>query len=106
MTQLLQLLQGLLTPAVLRGDPAALADPSLLVVRELGGILCCSLLAHVDAEGPVVKLQHPLLENGGRGEEEQGPDDGEGALLEALRTPPTDAPMAAILPLTKLLQTP
>lgn len=69
-TQLLQLLQGLLTPTLLCRDPAALTDPSLLVFWNLWWILCCSLLAHIDREGSVVKLQHSLLENRGGGEKE------------------------------------
>lgn len=104
-TQFLQLLQGLLTPALLGRAPAAPTDPPLLVVRTLRRLLCCSLPAHIDREGSVVKLQHAFLENRGGGEEEQGPDDGEGPLLEARRRPSTDAPAALVLPLTKLLQT-
>lgn len=60
--ELVQLLQSLLTPAPLRGDPTALTSPAVgLLCRILG----LPLLEHVDGEGPTVELQHLLLENRG-----------------------------------------
>lgn len=65
--KLLQLLQGLLTPALLCRDPTAPADPSLGAVWNLNPVFGLSFLVHVDRKGPAVKLQHSLLENRGRG---------------------------------------
>lgn len=105
MAELLQLLQGLPTPALLCRDPTAPTDPSFRAVWNLGPILGLSLLVHIDREGPAVKLQHSLLENRGGGEEEEGPDDGEGPLLEAPGPRTTETPMALVLPCTQPLQT-
>lgn len=105
MAELLQLLQGLLTPALLRRDGAASTDPPLGAVRDLGPVLGLPLLVHVDGESPAVKLQHSLLENGRGGEEEEGPDDGEGPLHEAPGARATKAPAALVLPRPQPLQT-
>lgn len=102
--KLLQLLQGLLTPALLCRDLTATTEPSW-GVWNLGPVLSLSVPAHINREGPAVKLQHVLLENRGGREEEEGPDDGEGALLEASRSRATETPMAVVLPTTELLQT-
>lgn len=96
--EFLQLLQGLLTPALLSGDPAARTDPSLGPLRSLCTVFRLPLLVHVDGEGPAVKLQHSLLEDRGGGEEEEGPDDGEGSLLQAPGPRPTDTATALVLP--------
>lgn len=103
--ELLQLLQGLLTPALLRRDPAAPTDSSLGAIRNLGPVLSLPLLVHIDREGPAVKLQHSLLEDRGGGEEEECPDDGEGPILEASGPRTTETPSALVLPLAQPLQT-
>lgn len=103
--KLLQLLQGLLTPALLCRDPASPTDPSLRAVWNLGPVFCLPHLVHIDREGPAVKLQHSLLENRGGGEEEEGPDDGEGPLLEALWPRATETATALVLPRPQPLQT-
>lgn len=61
--ELMQLLQSLLTPALLRQDPAALANPALGLLCH---VLSLPLLEHVDGEGLAVELQHLFLENRGR----------------------------------------
>lgn len=102
MAELLQVFQGLLTPALLHGDPAAPAGPA---IGSLGGVLTAALPVHVDREGPAVKLQHSLLEDGSRGEEEEGPDGGEGSLHEGFGSWATQTSTALILPRPQLLQT-
>lgn len=103
--EVVELLQGLLTPAPLGRDPAARTGPSLGALRGLGPVLCLPLLAHVDGEGPAVELQHSLLEHRSGGEEEQGPDDGDGALLEAPGPWAAETTAALVLPRLQLLQT-
>lgn len=99
--ELMQLLQSLLTPALLHDDPAALAKP----VRLLRSVLSLPLLEHVDGERSAVELQHLLLENRGRWEEQQGSNDGESSFLEPPRTWPTQTPEALVLPRAQPLQT-
>jgi len=103
--ELLQLFQRLLTPAPLRGDPTARAGPSLRAVWSFGPVLAAHLLPHVDREGPAVKLQHSLLEDRGRREEQEGPDGGEGPLLEASGPRPMQSTTALVLPRPQPLQT-
>ncbi len=105
MAELLQLLQGLLTPALLCRDPAAPTDPSLGAVWNLSPVLGLPLLVHIDREGPAVKLQHSFLKSRGGGEEEEGPDDGEGPLLEAFGPRATETATALVLPRPEPLQT-
>lgn len=104
MAELLQVFQGLLTPALLQGNPAAPAGPALGAIGSLGGVLAAPLPVHVDRKGPAVKLQHSLLEDGSRGEEEEGPDGGEGSLLEGFGSWATQTSTALILPRPQLLQ--
>lgn len=102
MAELLQLLQRPPAPAPLQGDPAA---PAGAAPGGLAALLAAALLVHVDREGPAVELQHSLLEDGGRGEEEQGPDGGEGPLLEGFGSWATQTTTALVLPHPQLLQT-
>lgn len=97
----MQLLQSLLTPALLHHDAAALAKPVGLLCR----VLSLPLLEHVDGEGPAVELQHLFLENWSRREEQQGSNDGESPFLEPPRTWPTQTPEALVLPRAQPLQT-
>lgn len=101
--ELLQLLQGLLTPAALHRDPAARAGHSVGAVRSLGAVLS-PLPMHVDGEGPAIELPRPLLQNSRRGEEQEGPDGGEGPILEGPGARTRQTATALVLPLPQLLQ--
>lgn len=103
--ELLQLLQSLLTPALLCWDRTARTDPSIWAVWNLGPVLGLPLLVHIDGEGPAVKLQHSLLENRRGGEEEEGPDDGEGPLLQSPGSRTTEITTTLVLPRPQPLQT-
>lgn len=101
MAELLQLLQSFLAPAALSRDAAAGADAA---VNGISSFLRLSLLVHVDGEGPAVKLQHALLQDGGRREEEQRPDDGEGSFLQAAGPRAAQTATALVLPAAQTLQ--
>lgn len=101
MAEFLQLLQSLLTPALLWWDATTGTPP------RLGPILCfpsLPLLVHMDGEGPAVELQHSLLENSGGREQQQGPNDGESPFMEALSPRATEPTTALILPRSQPLQ--
>lgn len=105
MAQLLQLFQSLLTPAPLCRGPTARTGASLWAVRSLGPIFTGPFLAHIDREGSAVELQHALLEDGRWREKQEGPDGGEGPLLEALSPRAAQTTATLILPRPQLLQT-
>lgn len=104
LAELLQLLQGLLTPASLSGDSAALTDPTLRPPAPLLSLPCLPLLGHVHRESPTVELQYSLLEHSRGREQQDGPDDGECPLTETPGPRATQTTPALVLPGTQPLQ--
>jgi len=111
--ELLQLPQGLLAPAASprgggRGRAAGARASSVLAgappVLLRGPRPRLALLAHVHRERPAVELQHPLLEDGGRREQEPGPDDGEGSVPQGAAPGARQATAALLLPPAQRLQ--
>lgn len=100
--EFLQVFQSLLTPALGSQNLTALAKSSLWTI--IAPFLLLPLLAHVYRKRPAVKLQHSLLENGIWREEEEGPDDGDGPLLEASGTQTRETASTFFLPDPQLLQ--
>lgn len=97
--------QGILTPALLHCYTTAGTNGPLGPLGPILRLPGFPHLVHMDREGPAVKLQHSLLENSRGREEEEGPDDGEGPLLEALGPWATEPTTAFILPRSQSLQT-